>query len=235
MHLPIRVRDIMTSNPVAVERSAPVKEMAQVLVRHDIHALPVVNPDGTLAGIVSEADLVSWEGYPTARAHRLAGIGEEALGDHLHRDRASAEVVTAGMLMTTGVETCRPDELVAAASRRMIQHGVRVLPVVEDGRLVGVLSRQDVLRLLDRPDEEIRERVEELLADPRWAPKDIALEVAVHDGVVTLAGTVATPRDVQLALDVVRLIPGVAGVVDHLRAERPDAKAHFAHETDPRA
>ncbi|MBO0728968.1 MAG: CBS domain-containing protein [Acidimicrobiaceae bacterium] len=235
MHLPIRVRDVMTCNPVAVERSATVKDMAQLLVRHDIHALPVVDPDGALAGIVSEADLVSWEGYPTTRAHRLAGILGESLAEHLHHDRAQPEVLTAGTLMTSGVETCRPDDLVAAASRRMIQHGVRVLPVVEDGRLIGVLSRQDVLRLLDRPDEEIRQRVEALLADPRWTPEDVALEVAVHEGVVTLTGTVATPRDAELVLDVARLIPGVVGVVDHLRAERPDAKVHFAKDTDLRA
>ena len=156
----------MTSKPVTVEPTATVKDIAQVLLERDVRCVPVVDIGGQVVGVVSEADLVCREGYPTVRSHHLAALIDEAVAEHRHHWKARAEGLTAEELMTTDVVSCAPTEPVGLAVRRMARHNVRTLPVLDDGRLVGVLSRHDFLRLFDRPDAEIRAGITELLAQP---------------------------------------------------------------------
>jgi CBS domain-containing protein len=214
----------MTSTPVTVEPTATVKDIAHILVEHNVRCVPVVDIGEELVGVVSEADLVCREAYPTVRSHHLAAMIDNAVAEHRHHWTARAEGLTAQEIMTTDVVTCAPTETVAIVVRRMLRHGVRSLPVVEDHHLVGVLSRHDILELFDRPDGEIRANLTELLADPLWAPHSLAVKVEVRDGVVILTGSVLHPSDKQLVHNLVGEVPGVIEVVDRMTWRTPDPK-----------
>jgi CBS domain-containing protein len=231
LNLPVLVRDVMTSNPVTVEPTATVKDIAHVLLEHDIRCVPVVDIGDQLVGVVSEADLVCREGYPTVRSHHLAALIDEAVAEHRHHWRARAEGLTAGELMTTDVVSCTPTEAVGIVVRRMIRHDVRTLPVLEDGHLVGVLSRHDILPLFDRPDAEIRAQVTELLASPLWAPEGHAVQVEVLDGVVILTGSVLHPTDQRVVCSLIGQVPGVIEVADRLTWREPEPKPGYARES----
>ncbi len=136
----------------------------------------------------------------------------------------TAEGLTAPEIMTTDVVTCAPTETAEVVVRRMLRRGVRTLPVVDDRLLVGVLSRHDVLRLLDPPDHEIMAGVSELLADPLRAPDGHAAEVEVRDGVVILTGTVLRPIDKRLVRNLAGEVPGVIKVMDCLTWQIPEPK-----------
>jgi CBS domain-containing protein len=219
---PVEVRDLMTSNPATLEPTATVKDIAHTLLEHDVSCLPVVDVGEQLAGVVSEADLVCREGYPTVRSHHLAAMIDEAVAEHRHHWTARAGGLTAQEIMTTEVVTCAPTETVGIVVRRMLRHGVRTLPVVEDGHLVGVLSQHDILGLFDRPDDEIVANLTELLADPLWAPDSHAVEVEVRDGIVILTGSVQHPSDKRLVRNLVGEVTGVIEVVDRLTSLTPD-------------
>jgi CBS domain-containing protein len=206
----------MTSKPVTVEPTATVKDIAHVLIKHDVRCVPVVDTAEQLVGVVSEADLVCREGYPTVRSHHLAAVIDEAMAEHRHHWTARAEGLTAQQIMTTDIVTCTPTETLAIVVRRMLRRSVRTLPVLENRRLVGVLSRHDILGLFDRPDREIKEDVTGLLADPLWAPDCHAVKVEVRDGVVTLTGSVLHSSDKELVRNLVHEVPGVVAVVDQL-------------------
>ncbi len=230
LSLPVLVRDVMTSNPVTVEPTATVKDIAHVLIERDIRCVPVVDIGDQLVGVVSETDLVCREGYPTVRSHHLAAMIDEAVAEHHHHWKARAEGLTAEEIMTTDVVSCAPNEPVGIIVRRMIRHDVRTLPVLEDGRLVGVLSRHDILPLFDRPDAEIRAHVTELLASPLWAPDSHAVQAEVLDGVVTLTGSVLHPTDQRVVCSRIGQVPGVIEVVDRLTWREPEPKPAYAQE-----
>lgn len=141
----VHVRDVMTSEPVTVSPGASYGEIADLLLAHDISSLPVIESDGTLLGIVTEADLVSREAYGPDRRRPL-GLIVDYLRD---RDPAwvrKASATTAADLMTRVVTTASPDDEVRVTARRMLEGGRKRLPVVaSDGRLVGIVSRRDVL------------------------------------------------------------------------------------------
>lgn len=200
--LPIRVRDVMTSAPITVEPTATVREIAHVMRDHDVRFLPVVDVGDVIVGVVGEGDLVRRE---VSLATGIAELADE-----------KAQGLTAEEIMTTDVVSCLPDEPIGAAARRMLRSLVRVLPVVEGGRLLGVVSRHDLLSLFDRPDSEIRDRLATVLADPLWTPPGHRVETTVHDGVVVLTGSVARERDVGVVVSTVRQVPGVIEVVNRL-------------------
>ncbi|MBO0732446.1 MAG: CBS domain-containing protein [Acidimicrobiaceae bacterium] len=212
--LPVRVRGLMTPNPVTIEPTATVKDIAETLLKHDIRSVPVVDIGDRMVGIVGEADLVCRDDQPTVRHHHLGHLLDEAPAGLRHRCPPPADGLTAGEIMTTDVITCTPDELVTTVARRMLHREVRALPVVEDGRLVGMLSRHDVMRLFDRPDTEIRSRLAELLADPLLAPAGHSVEVHVRDGVVILTGAVRGGGDARTIGILAREVPGVVDVID---------------------
>ena len=217
----VRVRDLMTSPPITAEPTATVKDIAQILLERDIRCVPVVDIGDKLVGVVSEADLVCREGYPTPRHHYLAGIIDDAVVEHRQHWTARAQGLTAGELMTTDVVTCAPEEPVAMVTRRMLRHEVRTLPVVDDGRVVGVLSRHDLLGLFDRPDPEIRKGVAGVLDDLWWA-RDSHVQAVVRDGVVVLTGTVRFQGDATVMTRIIQQVPGVIEVIDHLTWQHSD-------------
>ena len=195
------VKDVMTTQVVAVRRSATFKEMAVTLRRYRVSAFPVVDENGKVIGIVSEADMLAKE-----------ALADHGLADGLmhHREVRKAEGVTAGDLMTHPAVTVRPEDSVEHAARLMYSLRIKRLPVVDAGcGLVGLISRTDLLAVYDRPDEEIRAQIEglilhEFLEDPRQ------FAVTVKDGVVTLEGS---PETAALGHDIVRKVRHVSGVV----------------------
>jgi CBS domain-containing protein len=230
--LPVLVRDVMTRDAITVEPSATVKDIAHLLLDRDIRCVPVVDVGDILIGVVSESDLISRGGYPTVRSHHLAQLLEGAMAEHRHHWTARAEGVTAGEIMTSDFIACRPDEPVAIVTRRMLRMGVRTLPVVDNDRLVGVISRHDLLRLFDRPDSEIRDHIEQLFADPLWAPADHSAEFSVRDGVVTLTGSARSESDISVLAAAVRQIPGVIEVFNRMSARGPEPRPRELRPTD---
>lgn len=228
---PVLVRDVMSSPAVTVEPAATVKDIAEILVANDFHSVPVVDFGDQLVGIVSEADLISREGYP-AKYRRLAELVDGARVEHRHHWAVRALGVTASEIMTRDVITCQPAESVAVVARRMLSREVPALPVIEDGHVVGIVSRHDLLSLLDRPDPEIRERVAQLLADPLLAPEQNTVSAEVRDGVVVLTGSVLYPSDVPVLAALVSQLPGVTSVTNLVRSREPEPHVPYLRDTD---
>ena len=148
------VKDVMSTLPVWVSETASFREIAAKLLECRVSAFPVLDTHGTLTGVVSEADLLVKEavlGEPGGVAGLLAGLVH-------HAERAKAGGVTAADLMTSPAVTIRPDDTVEHAAKLMYDRKVKRLPVVDQGgRVVGIISRTDILAVFDRTDAEIRE------------------------------------------------------------------------------
>ena len=148
------VKDVMTTHVIWVRKDASFKEMAEALREHRVSAFPVVDDDGRVIGVVSEADLLTKEALT---ADRMPGMISGILH---HRDQKKARGLTAGDLMTAPAVTVRPDDTVEHAARLMYVRRVKRLPVTDaDGHLVGIISRADVLAVFNRTDEEIRKEI----------------------------------------------------------------------------
>lgn len=205
------VRDVMTSDVVSVREHAPFKEIVDTLATRRVSAVPVVDADEKVLGVVSESDLLAkvvTGGDPRIRVGR--GHAEKAEG----RRKSHAE--TARELMHTPAVTVRPEASVVHAARIAAIEHVRRLPVVDAaGRLVGIVTRSDLLRVFLRDDREIREHIETLFAE-QFCIDTSALDIAVRDGVVTLTGQVERRGLIRPLLDAVRTTAGVVGVHDDL-------------------
>ena len=204
------VKDVMTTYVVAVRPGASFKEMAARLHEFRVSAFPVVDDEGKVLGVVSEDDLLAKEAVALTLAD-MPGEISERIARRLHRPGREADGLTAGELMTSPAVTTTPDTPVENAARSMYNFRVKRLPVVNsDGRLVGIVSRSDVLSVFDRSDEEIRREIVDdvilhgCLQDPRM------FAVTVKAGVVTMQGS---PETAALGRDIVRMVRHVQGVV----------------------
>jgi CBS domain-containing protein len=217
------VKDVMSAEVVAVRRGAPFKEMAASLRQYRISAFPVIDDDGKVIGVVSEADLLARE----ALAEGQAGLPGAVTGLLHHKQHEKAEALTAGDLMTHPAVTVRPGDTVEHAARMMYTLQVKRLPVVDaGGHLIGIVSRSDVLAVFDRPDSEILAEItdevilRELLIDPAM------FVVTVHDGVVTIQGNLDSANLGHELVNKIRHVRAVVAVRDELvypPAERPIA------------
>jgi CBS domain-containing protein len=208
------VENIMTTQVVAVRGSTPFKEMAARLRQERVSAFPVVDDNGTVVGVVSETDLLPKE---TLDAGWAAGIPEMTSRVLSQRDQQKAESVTAADLMTRPAVTAAPGDTVEHAARQMYTHRVKRLPLTDaSGRLVGIISRADVLSVFDRPDGEIRGEITEnlILHDLRADPEHFT--VTVENGIVTLEGTPETAALGRAVAARARHVQGVVAVRDRL-------------------
>ncbi len=204
------VRDVMTTEVVTVGEATHYKEIVQKLAAHGVSAVPVVDADGRVVGVVSEADLI----------HKVEFAGEQAplLERRWRRSgRAKATGEIAADLMSSPPIVVRPAVPLAGAAKIMDAEMVKRLPVVDGaGQLVGIVSRRDLLRVYLRDDDAIRDEIlHEVLRRTLWIAND-ALTVTVHSGVVTLAGTVDRSSTIPLVVSLVEGVGGVTEVVDHL-------------------
>ncbi|HUJ64500.1 MAG TPA: CBS domain-containing protein [Acidimicrobiales bacterium] len=224
--IPVLVRDLMSANPMTVGPDDPIQDIAHVMLSQGVHSLPVLDAQQRLVGVVSEADLVTRECYAPIVRHRFPTVLTRSSGgqprNQVGRFRGSG--MTAEGIMTPDVIACHPGESAATATKRMVRHGVRCLPVLDHGRLVGVLSERDVLGLFDRPDPDIRTSLDALLSNPLWMPAGHAVVATVADGVVILGGSVMHPSDMAQVIGAVGQVPGVVDVVSRLAWRAPDPR-----------
>jgi CBS domain-containing protein len=205
---PMKIKDVMTTEVLTVREDTPFKDIVELLVEHRVSGVPVVDASGHLKGLVTEADLVSKEAFDLRHRRPLAAVVELISGTS--RWAGKAPGLTAGEIMTDRVVVVEPGEDVRTAARKMLDLGVKRLPVVENGRVVGIVSRQDLLRVFHRSDADIAAEIEVKLANPLYAPEDHSVTALVTDGVVTLTGRVTFAGEIPV---VVGLASHVAGVV----------------------
>jgi CBS-domain-containing membrane protein len=208
------VRDIMTTKVIAVKRDADFKEIVTVLRRFRVSACPVIDDAGRIHGVVSEADLL----YKSAEAPAAGPKGPERGDD----EESKADAVTAAQLMTTPAITVFPGVSVAEAAQTMHARHVKRLPVVTgDGKLVGIVSRADVLSVYERPDADIRDEVSKIVLATEFGLNPAKFEVAVNAGIVTIAGTVDCRETGLRLLSRVRHLEGVVAARDRLHYREP--------------
>jgi CBS domain-containing protein len=217
----VKINDVMTEAVVSVTPDTPYKDLVERLVASDISGLPVVDRTGALVGIVTEADLVSKAAYGGRRRRALALLAD-VLSARQHHWVTKSLGLTAADVMTKAVVTCTPDDDVRVVARRMLASDVKRMPVVRAGNLVGIVSRQDILRLFARSDAMIAADVERMLVTGRNMLDDSHVMSSVHDGIVTLDGDVRYAWDVPIVASMARDVAGVIDVVNHVHNREPN-------------
>jgi CBS domain-containing protein len=206
------VKDLMTTPVVTVGPATPFKEIVARLAEHRVSAVPVVNDAGLVLGVVSEADLLLREESPDPDADRPLLWTKRRRAEH---DKAAATV--ARDLMTIAVVAITPEATVAQAARRMHSANVKRLPVVDrSGRLVGIISRSDLLKVFNRPDGAIRrEIIEEVIVGAFMLDPD-RFFIQVQEGMAVLEGRVERRSLLPLLVRAVRGVEGVVQVENRL-------------------
>lgn len=189
----MNVVDLMTTEVIAVSRDTGLREAARLMFRNRVSGLPVTEPDGTLIGIITEADFL-----------RLEVERQEGARD---------QVATVGEVMSIGVVTIRPEMEIYEAAKIMAVQEVKRLPVVDDdNRLLGVISRADIVSIFTRPDDVIEDEIrEDLLRRVLFIDPD-ELGVSVTNGVVALSGEVGTRAEAGMLEELTNRLDGVFGV-----------------------
>jgi CBS domain-containing protein len=217
------VKDLMTTQVVTVGPETPFKEIVACLAEHRVSAVPVVNDAGLVLGVVSEADLLLKEEHPDPDADLPLLWTKRRRAEH---DKAAA--TTARDLMTVALMSISPEATAAEAARRMHRANIKRLPVIgEGGRLVGIISRSDLLKMFNRPDEAIRrEIIEEVIVGEFMLDPD-RFFTQVHQGVVVLEGRVETRSLLPLLVRAVHGVEGVVRVEDRLAYDLDDRDADW--------
>jgi CBS domain-containing protein len=209
----MRVSDVMTHDVLTASPSMTLKHVAALLSERGIGGLPVVEGDAIL-GVVSETDILFKERGPSS-SERLV---ERLFGGDDAEQAAKVEAETAGQAMTAPAVTIEHWEQIAAAAEKMLACQVNRLPVTKEGRLVGIVTRHDLIGAFARPDHKIEQdiRYDVVVRSFGLHPATVAIEV--DDGKVKLRGHVDTPLAAELLPAVARRVPGVVSVDARLSA-----------------
>ncbi|BBJ47340.1 hypothetical protein SSPO_100580 [Streptomyces antimycoticus] len=203
------VGDVMTEEVVTLRPDTPFQDVAALLDANDIAAAPVVDDNGAPVGVVSASDVLRHEtGMPDPQGQD--GNDEHAWG--------KARAQTAGALMSSPVFTARADWTIPRAARELRRRHVKQLPVVGDDRLLGIVSRSDLLDAFIRSDVEIRDEVEQDVLGRILGLDEGTVAVEVRDGDVTLRGHVPEPRLITVVVGLCQGVDGVVTVDAHLAA-----------------
>ncbi|MGW3126362.1 CBS domain-containing protein [Streptomyces sp. NPDC001123] len=219
-----KVGSVMTTDVVHAAYSTPFKEVARLLADHRISGLPVIDDDDKVIGVISETDLMARQATaPGPYGKHRAPLDQLTRG--ARKQAAKAQARTAGDLMSDPPVTVHAENTIVEAARTMAERRVERLPVLdEEDRLVGIVTRRDLLQVFLRPDDEIRaEVIDEVLVHALWLPPH-SVEVAVTEGVVTLTGRMERKAETEIAVSMTRRIDGVVDVVDHLTYRLDDAR-----------
>ena len=204
------IKDVMSTHVIAVRQNASYQDMAAMLHEQRVSAFPVIDDDNKVIGVVSESDLLTKEALEGA----VPGVSQSMMSQ---REHARAGAVTAAELMTTPAVTIGPDDPVTQAARLMYSRRVKRLPVTaEDGTLIGIVSRADLLSVYSRPDADIRHEITQDLILETYLCDPAHFTVTVKDGIVTIEGapeTTAVGRDI---IESARHVEGVVAVRDRL-------------------
>jgi CBS domain-containing protein len=208
------VGGVMTTSVVALREDADYKEIVSVLRRYRVSACPVLDERDRVIGLVSEADLLR----KLTDAEFPPGL--ERLNWRLYQEN-KANALTAGQLMTSPAIAIHPWAPVSEAARQMEQWQIKRLPVVDhEERLVGIVTRSDVLSVYERPDGDIWDEVTKVIIDQEFGFDPETLDVTVRSGIVTVGGRV---QQLQVALRLlarIRHAEGVVGVRDRMNYPR---------------
>jgi CBS domain-containing protein len=208
----MNVSDVMTREVVTVDEETPLKDVAQLLLEHDISGVPVVY-DGRVVGVVSETDIL----------YKERGLEGQARGPIAWLlDAPEAELLrklgarTAGEAMTSPPVTIRPTRRLAQAAAMMLEHRVNRLPVVDGDRLVGLVTRSDMVRAFARSDSEIEQAIrEDVFLRTLWQSSD-GVVVDVSGGEVVLRGEVQSEAQADAIRTFASRVPGVVAVESYL-------------------
>jgi Predicted signal-transduction protein containing cAMP-binding and CBS domains len=209
----MHIRDVMTRDVMVVRTDTPVKEAAGLLLQYRVSGAPVVDESGNLVGVVSELDFVR----PT----------ESSAGRRRPKRLSSASGISPGISIVAQVMRSPAITIEAGAPLRdaaslMLTHGIKRLPVLEGNRLVGIVTRADLLRAFVRSDETIRDAVrDEVLGRAMWLDPD-AFDVTVADGLVSLGGSVDRRSTAEIIAALVARVEGVTGVSSSVSWEIDD-------------
>ncbi|MGZ9929195.1 CBS domain-containing protein [Streptomyces sp. NC-S4] len=214
----IKVADLMTDEVVSVAPVTAFKDVVKLLAQYDISGVPVLDDEDRVVGVVSRTDLLAHAAGPHA-----------VDPDTDRRNGSGTGPPTAGDVMSAPAVTVHAEETVADAARLMTRRSIERLPVVDvEDRLVGIVTRRDLLRTFLRPDSEIRRRVtDEVLLGVLGVPAD-DVEVHVVDGIVTLDGRVERRSQLAALLGLVEHLDGVVAVASRVTARTDDTSTVHA-------
>ncbi|MGN6582332.1 MAG: CBS domain-containing protein [Rhizobiaceae bacterium] len=217
-------KDIMTTQVVTATPDTSIRHAVEIMLERGVSGLPVVDDTGTLVGIITEGDLLE-RGELGATLY-LPSSGELKSADALARAFIKGHSWKVGDVMARGVVSVGENTSLGRVAALMIEHHTKRVPFVRDGRLVGIVSRSDLLRAILSVDEDstasgdiaIRRSILTRL-DEIGAGTGTKLVVVVSDGIVRLEGSVRSADEREAARVVAEGVHGVAGVVDHLQVE----------------
>lgn len=221
----MRARDVMTSPVVTAPADATVKDLVELMLKHRISAVPIVDSSGAPLGIVSEGDLIRRSEIGTEQKESwwlwLVG-GRMAMTE----DFIKAHGTRASDIMSTEVIAVAPEATLAEIASTLERRRIKRVPVVENGTIIGIVSRANILRALasaseksapeiaDADDNDIRSRVLGLLEQQGWA--DLSrINIVVSDKVVHLWGVVSSAQERRALVVAAESVGGVKRVADH--------------------
>lgn len=204
-------REIMTSPVITVTPEMPFREIVTVMLHHRVSGLPVVDKSGRLLGIVSEADLIHKEEEPFPQPPIVGWHGRSLWLERLVDRHQKATGVTAGSLMTENVVTATEETKAHELAHLMLARGVNRVPIVRDGRVVGIVTRADILKVFVRTDEALAADISHALRHDLWIDPS-GLTVTCANGIVAIVGQVDRRSDREFAIKWIRSIDGVVGL-----------------------
>lgn len=234
----MQVRDVMTQRVISAGPEESILTAARLMLQNRISGVPVVDPKGALVGIVTEGDFLRRGEIGTARRRPkwlefLIGPGRLA-EEYVHSAGRKVREV-----MTPDPCTVREDDTLETVVELMERHRIKRLPVMRDGRMVGIVSRANLMHALaslsrEAPppvgdDVDIRDRIIAALAQHRWA---IAINVVVKNGIADVFGTITDEREREACIVTVENVPGVKAVHDHLVWVEPMSGMAFPSSED---
>jgi len=210
----MKVRDVMTSPVVSVQAGTSLKDASRLLVERRISGLPVVDADGHLVGVLSEADVLVQEvGASSGRRGPLARLTATRRAD----ERAKPDARLVGDAMTAPAITTGPDRPLSAVATSMLEKGVNRLPVVDrEGKLLGIVTRADMVRAFVRPDGEIERELKEDVIHRAMLIEPGVVQVEVDEGEAVLRGRLEQRRDAEILAKLAAGVPGVVAVDSEL-------------------
>jgi CBS domain-containing protein len=213
----LKAQDIMSTPVVVVRENDAIPDVVRAMRRHGISGVPVLNTFGLLAGIITEADILSKEAGPGG----LSALDYLARVTHRVPDAWAKQAGrTAREVMTPNVTTATEDTSVHELARLMVRGGVNRVPIMRGEDMVGIVTRADVIAMFDRAPAEILADTRQTLSE-RLRLDPNAFEIVVVNGVVQIRGAVANESDFSLIETFVGEVDGVSGVdVSHLHVDR---------------
>jgi CBS domain-containing protein len=202
------IRDVMTTSVLTVRPDTPLKDVARLLIDSDVSGVPVIDDQGAVLGVVSEGDFLVKEQGPQALRHRrLARLLGESEATRRQIGKVAAR--TAGEAMTTPAVTMEPSRSIQDAAAVMTERRVNRLPVVESGRLIGIVTRADLVRAYLRTDEELVRTIrQDVLHRVLWLDP-ASFDVTVHNGEAVVRGNVERRSTARIVEEAIAMVPGI--------------------------